>query len=606
MKKLALVIFLLEFIAAPLIAQNQHNIDSLTEEIKAYEAKKGNHNPVLADSLKVEDLYQISCEYWGNDAEKATDYADQCLALSQQIDYKRGIVKAYNSLGTVNMYLSNLPDALDYYQKALKIAGDLGDRKRTARLYGNIANIYIQQTQYDLALDNLQKAMAVSQELNDKEGVANDYNNMGSAYEYLKKYPQALENHLKSLKIRGEMGDIYGRSVSLNNIANVYMLEGDFDKAKENIVASIAIKEQIGDKYGLGNSYSILCSIYEEKKNFDSALAVAQKELEIGKTIGALDIIGKADEHLSAIYANMGNFKEAYQYHLLLQQIRDTVFNLQSSKQIGDLKTNFAVEKEQLEAKDEAAKESQRQAFIRNSLLAGLALMFLASGVFFFQRRRIAKEKRRSDELLLNILPEEVAEELKEKGSTEAKAFDEVTVIFTDFKSFTSISEKLSAKELVAEIDYCFKGFDKIMHKYNIEKIKTIGDSYMAAGGLPVANKTNAKDVVNAALEIIQLMENHKQQRIKQGKEVFEIRIGINSGPVVAGIVGIKKFAYDIWGDTVNLASRMESSGEAGKVNISGSTYELVKNDFNCIHRGKIPAKNKGEIDMYFVEGKSA
>lgn len=211
-------------------------------------------------------------------------------------------------------------------------------------------------------------------------------------------------------------------------------------------------------------------------------------------------------------------------------------------------------------------------------------------------------EKKKSDDLLLNILPSEVAEELKTKGSADAKQFEEVTVMFTDFKGFTQISEKLSPTELVNEIDTCFKAFDNIITNHNIEKIKTIGDAYMCAGGLPVVNKTNTTDVVNAAIEIQQFMENHSQQRKSEGKEPFEIRIGIHTGPVVAGIVGVKKFAYDIWGDTVNIASRMESSGEAGKVNISGSVFALVKDKFNCIHRGKIEAKNKGEIDMYFVE----
>jgi class 3 adenylate cyclase len=174
-------------------------------------------------------------------------------------------------------------------------------------------------------------------------------------------------------------------------------------------------------------------------------------------------------------------------------------------------------------------------------------------------------------------------------------------MIFTDFKDFTAISERISPAELVAEIDTCFKAFDNITGKYNIEKIKTIGDSYMAVGGLPVANKTHATDVVKAALEIQKFMEEQFQQRIKEGKELFELRIGIHSGSVVAGVVGIKKFAYDIWGNTLNIASRMESSGEAGKVNISGSTYELVKDQFKCIHRGKIEAKHMGMIDMYFV-----
>ncbi len=219
------------------------------------------------------------------------------------------------------------------------------------------------------------------------------------------------------------------------------------------------------------------------------------------------------------------------------------------------------------------------------------------------QYEEIEKEKQISDNLLLNILPAEVAEELKTKGRADAKQFDEVTILFTDFKDFTNLSEKMTAKELVEEINICFMVFDQIMETYGIEKIKTIGDSYMCAGGLPVVNKTHAVDVVSASLEIQKFILNRMAERTSEGKEPFQIRIGIHTGPVVAGIVGIKKFAYDIWGDAVNTASRMESGGEVGKVNISGTTYELVKNKFNCVYRGKIQAKGKGEIDMYFVEG---
>jgi class 3 adenylate cyclase len=219
--------------------------------------------------------------------------------------------------------------------------------------------------------------------------------------------------------------------------------------------------------------------------------------------------------------------------------------------------------------------------------------------------KELRLEKQKSDDLLLNILPEEVANELKEKGSADAKQFDMVTVMFTDFKGFTKISERLSPSQLVEEIHICFKAFDAIIAKHNIEKIKTIGDAYMCAGGLPVSNETHAVDVVNAAIEIRQFMQEHLEKKKLASQEVFEIRIGIHTGPVVAGIVGIRKFAYDIWGDTVNVASRLESSGEAGKINISGSTYEYVKDQFACTHRGKIEAKNKGQIDMYFVENAS-
>ena len=218
------------------------------------------------------------------------------------------------------------------------------------------------------------------------------------------------------------------------------------------------------------------------------------------------------------------------------------------------------------------------------------------------QKQLIEKEKENSNFLLFNILPEEVAEELKIKGSADAKYFDEVTVMFTDFKGFTQLSEKLTPEELVGEIHECFSAFDHIMQKYGVEKIKTIGDSYMAAGGIPSTNKTHASDVVNAALDIKQFMHAQKLKKQSEGKLFFEIRIGVHTGAVVAGIVGVKKFAYDIWGDCVNTASRMESSGEIGKVNISETTFELVKHNFNCEYRGKIHAKNKGEIDMYFVE----
>jgi adenylate cyclase len=236
--------------------------------------------------------------------------------------------------------------------------------------------------------------------------------------------------------------------------------------------------------------------------------------------------------------------------------------------------------------------------FVINLIAVG-SLIFLM--VYYFVGKKNFFQAR-SEALLLNILPKEIAEELRANGSAEAKQFDNVTVMFTDFKNFTQITEKLSAVELVAEIDTLFKAFDNIIGKHNIEKIKTIGDSYMCAGGLPVANKTHAYDVVSATMDIQQFMQQHFQKRKFEGKEPFEIRIGVHTGPVVAGIVGDKKFAYDIWGDTVNVASRMESSGEVGKINISGSTYELVKDKFNCMHRGKIQAKNKGEIDMYFVD----
>jgi class 3 adenylate cyclase len=211
-------------------------------------------------------------------------------------------------------------------------------------------------------------------------------------------------------------------------------------------------------------------------------------------------------------------------------------------------------------------------------------------------------EKERSENLLLNILPFETAQELKENGSTKARYYEEVSVLFSDFKGFTMLSEKIEPNVLVDKLDYFFKAFDDIMEKYNIEKIKTVGDCYMAASGVPVPSAQHAERMAQAAIEMTEFVDRFNEQRDASFDHKFAIRIGIHSGPLVAGVVGKKKFSYDIWGDTVNTASRMESASEVGKINISPATYELVKHKYHCTHRGKIAAKNKGEIDMYFLD----
>lgn len=221
----------------------------------------------------------------------------------------------------------------------------------------------------------------------------------------------------------------------------------------------------------------------------------------------------------------------------------------------------------------------------------------------FDTRQQLSKERDRSDRLLLNILPTTIAEELKDTGRARPVRFESVTVLFTDFVGFTRISEKLTPEGVVDELDKCFSYFDQVTEKYGLEKIKTIGDSFMCAGGLPVENKTHAIDCCLAALEIQAFMNQMREIKQAQGYDYWELRLGIHTGPLVAGVVGHKKFAYDVWGDTVNTASRLESSGVPGEINISKATYATVRTWFRCEHRGKVKAKNKGDIDMYFLKG---
>ncbi len=258
---------------------------------------------------------------------------------------------------------------------------------------------------------------------------------------------------------------------------------------------------------------------------------------------------------------------------------------------------------------------AEESKYLRNLSIALAGIIFLLAMVFYVRYRakrktanslaeknkQIEEERQRSDELLLNILPAPIAHELKENGKAKARKFDEVTVLFSDFKNFTRISEQLNPEELVEELDKCFKAFDFIISQYpDIEKIKTIGDAYMCAGGLN-DRKSMPHNLIRAALEMQEFLDEQMQERMRIGKPFFEARIGLHTGPVVAGVVGVKKFAYDIWGDTVNTAARVEAQSQPGRVNISETTYRLVKYNFECEYRGKVEAKNKGTLDMYFV-----
>jgi adenylate cyclase len=233
--------------------------------------------------------------------------------------------------------------------------------------------------------------------------------------------------------------------------------------------------------------------------------------------------------------------------------------------------------------------------FVFVQVFTGIVVILLA--------KNLNQERKKSDRLLLNILPESIARELQKNDRVQPLHYDTASVLFTDFVGFTRIAESLTPEELIEELDNCFRQFDRIARKHKLEKIKTIGDAYMAVGGIPEPNVTHAIDCVLAALEIGRLMTQLREEKKAANKPYWQLRLGIHSGRLVAGVIGREKFAYDVWGDTVNTASRLESSGQAGRVNISRATYEQVKAFFVCQYRGQVAAKNKGDIDMYFVEG---
>ena len=373
---------------------------------------------------------------------------------------------------------------------------------------------------------------------------------------------------------------------------------------------SLVIGEELGDKNGMADILGNIGILYKKEGKNASAVNHCQRSLTLAEEIGALDLQKEACQCLYNTYKAMGQDKNALAYYEQMIAMRDSMFNEENTRRLTQLEMQYQFDKKEATTKAEqekkdvlAAQELERQTMARNGFMGGFAVVLLFAGVFFVQRNKISKEKQRSEELLLNILPEEIARELKEKGKADARDFELVSTLFTDFVSFTETSEKLSASELVSEINQCFAAFDGIMEKYGIAKIKTMGDAYMAAGGLPVPTDDSVKNTVLAALEMQSFIQDRKTKLEAEGKLGFQMRAGIHTGPVVAGIVGVKKFQYDIWGDTVNMANRMESSGAASKVNISRETYELLKDDpqFTFEPRGKVDVKGKGEMEMYFI-----
>ncbi len=361
------------------------------------------------------------------------------------------------------------------------------------------------------------------------------------------------------------------------------------------------------------------------------------KKLE--KTTAQNETLSKKKEFLEVELDELAIQKEqlAIQKNTLSQKIRSlTQTQLESELLIAlqknqvdsfrfeNLKDSLLLEKNNSILTEQASKLELQQSQIelhnsqRNLILALIAIIgLIAIGaiiryseikkhnkILYSKNEIIEEERKKSEQLLLNILPAVVANELKTNGVAVAKRHEHATVFFSDFKNFSQIAKSLSPEKLVFQLDLHFKAFDEIIEKYSIEKIKTIGDAYMCVSGLPEKNPNNALDIINAALEIQAYLNELKKEKLKKGQPYFEARIGVHTGPLVAGVVGSKKFAYDVWGDTVNIAARLESKGEVGKVNISHSTYKLVKGKYNCIPRGKIPIKNRGEIEMYFAEVK--
>jgi adenylate cyclase len=559
-----------------------------------------------------------------SDDTKAIEHHNKALIINEQLGNKEFMSANLNNIGSIVKSQNKSLEALSYFQKSQAICEEIGNLKGLSACLGNIGGLYLNFSDQDCsklgikpfdkylkAIEYCQRAIKINEQIGHKNYLSVNLSVIGRIYYYAPdsvlntlgvipadRYNKALEYFQKAHAINKEISNLDGEKNSWLTLSIVYKKQGDFKNAYEAYRSYIDIRDSI-EGVSVRKQITRKEMQFEFAKKEDSLRFVQQLTNEQLEKQRILGLQQSQQLQLQTSELALATKDKELQYLAFLKEQAEKQ-NLAKQKKIeAELKTQ---EINILQKQNELAKvKASRSLGINVGLGSALIGILFVTYAFFIQNKKKEKlnlalyaEKEKSDNLLLNILPEEIASELKETGKTEAKLFQEVSVLFTDFVGFTSVSERLSPTELVSEIHKNFTAFDAIIEKFGLEKIKTIGDAYLAVCGLPNPNKNHASQVIKAAIEIRDYM-------LTQNNSLFQIRIGIHSGPVVAGIVGVKKYAYDIWGDTVNTAARMEQNSEPGKINISGDSYEQVKNIFSFEHRGKIAAKNKGDIDMYFV-----
>jgi len=556
--------------------------------------------------------------YYQGDFTNSLDHFQLAMEIYMELEKKEEIADMYTRIGAIYYHQGHYTKAIQYINKYFEYDKEGKNMVKHAELYTNLGAIYFQQQDYLKAKEFYKKGLTIDSTFNDQRGIAIGNYNIGECFLELNNLPISLEYFRKCISISQEYKEKDLIADCYLKIGLIYQIQGEYTEAGKYYQESLNAANDIGYN-------SILSSIYTYQGNLFNILSDHQKAanycldgLKLSNESG--DIIQQisACKCLYKSYKALGNAAKALEYHEIFLALSDSLHKDEAIRQLQQLEfdqqvlaDSLIMEEEKLIAEFASQREISKQKSRKNIFMfGGIGILVLAIGLYsrlsYIKKSRtiIQKEKDISENLLLNILPSEVAEELKLKGESIARNFESVSVLFSDFKGFTNISENLNAQELVAEINTCFKAFDEIITSYGIEKIKTIGDAYMAAGGLNAPKTSTIRDVLLAGLDMQSFMEARKLELQNSNKPFFEMRLGIHTGQVVAGIVGVKKFQYDIWGDTVNIAHSMESSGDVGKVNISENTYNLIKEDPDFIFesRGKIQAKNKGDLEMYFVE----
>lgn len=595
----------------------------------------------------------LCCFYLGTHAD-ALVYFQRSIEIYEELEDRGGVAINYGNIGMVYSELSDYPRAIENYRRNIEISREIGDVRSLAGNLHNLASIHLFLSDYALSLEYFEQALAVNQKVGNKGWAANNLSTIGEVYRNLGDYNSALEYYQQARIIYEEIHDTFGLATVITYVGIIYQELSDSDRALEYYGVARQLYESIDSKRGLAYNYANLGTVYSDRKEYAAALENLTHAINMHDELGNRTEAARLLGNIGNIYAELSEYEKALKYldDALAKQtelgvradIANTTGNIGSVYAQRSFRGYNPVKAEQyllgaIATSEELGVKGQlcsltkslSELYEREQRWEDFALRFKTyhelekevqseaakkTSHQIEQRRKteerenliaISKAKHEATEQLLhNVLPPSIAQKMLNGSRIIADKFQSVTVLFADIVDFTKLSQRISPEELVAGLDGIFSAFDALVENYGVEKIKTIGDAYMVVAGAPESRQDHAFVVAQLALDMLQAMKQF--QSIATGEDI-QIRIGIHSGEAVAGVIGKKKFAYDLWGDAVNIASRMESHGEADHIHCSSEFVEElsrwrspVSAGFRFRERGNIDVKGKGSMRTYFLE----
>lgn len=639
-----LIFLFIAFIALPVIPQFKGTdiIDSLSSVL----------SKSTKDTNRVNLLNTLAENYYSINPDSGIKYALQSVKLSKEIKWEYGLANAYSFLGInnsvkgnyddalenfkssleiykeledtdgiskqlgylgiVNMNLSNFTSALDYYQQALKLDKEEGNTIRVAKQLGNIGIVYTNLNDYKKAMEYNKRALKISEEVGDKISISRQLGSIALNYTHLKNYKKALDYYQRALQIDEEENNHKGVAIKLGNIGILFLDSNNYKEANKYFVKALKKNEDMGSVRGVAINLSNLSEFHyrltqdsiinnpkynkeglnlNKRFNMNKALEYGTQAEKLGSEIGAKRQLIEIYHILDKANESIGNYEIAYNYQTKWVTLKDSIFSIEKTTEIANLESN---KENEIKAKELKVKdlEIQRKDNEQTAMIVGLIAFMIVLIIIVLQRRK-------SEKLLLNILPYKIAKRLKRNEKNIADRFENVSIIFVDIVGFTTYSRETEPEQIVTALNDIFTRFDMLSFKHGLEKIKTIGDCYMAVAGLPEPNQNHAHSTALFAMEAKDIMHNYVTP---DGKKL-QFRIGVDSGPVVAGVIGESKFSYDLWGDAVNMASRMESTGLPNEIQVTGNFLKLIEGKgIKFKERGVVDIKGKGMITTYLLK----